>query len=337
MKKRTLKYFIAIFLLSFYSNCQEPITDKDSTFTNTVNETINAERLGYVLSHEHIMSNFGKEPDNVSVYDEAELFEQVIPYLKQLKLAGVHSIFDCTTAYFGRRVDLLKKISDSSGIQIITNTGIYGAANDKYIPQMAYGADAVSLSKIWTEEFEKGIDGTTIKPGFIKLAFDAGPPSEIDKKLFEAGLLTHLNTGLTLAVHTGNNPEAVRLQLALLKKYDVDPSAWIWVHADAMENNELLFEVANNGAWISLDGVNTASVQDYLERLKRFREQGLLQKVLLSHDGNGFPKGGEIRKFDAIPQNLIPMLISNGFTEKEVHQLMVENPKKAFGIIKSKK
>ncbi len=337
MKKRTLKYFIAVFLLSFYSYCQEPNISKDSTIIHTVHGTINSDSLGYVLSHEHIMSNFGAEPDNVAVYDEVELFKQVIPYLKQLKLAGVHSIFDCTTAYFGRRVDLLKKISDFSGIHIITNTGIYGAANDKYIPQMAYDADATSLSKIWTEEFQKGIDGTTIKPGFIKLAFDAGPPSEIDKKLFEAGVLTHLNTGLTLAVHTGNNPEAVRLQLALLKKYDVDQSAWIWVHANAVENDALLFEVATKGAWISLDGVKETSVQDYLERLKRFREQGLLNKVLLSHDGNGFPRGGEIRKFDAIPQNLIPMLISNGFTEKEVHQLMVENPKKAFGIIKSKK
>lgn len=100
----------------------------------TVNGPIESSNLGFALTHEHVMSNFGKAMDITLVYAENKLFGQVIPYLKQLKTLGVDAIFDCTAAYFGRRVDLLKKISDSSDIQIITNTGIYGAANDKYIP-----------------------------------------------------------------------------------------------------------------------------------------------------------------------------------------------------------
>ncbi len=332
-EKNYLIFYIVIFLLPFYTLSQDTTSEKETTLINTVNGTIDADNLGLVLSHEHIMSNFGSNVDSTSIYKEKELFEQVIPYLKKLKAVGVQSIFDCTTAYFGRRVDLLKKISDATGIHIITNTGIYGAANDRYIPPLAYEADLETLSKIWIEEFENGIDGTKIKPGFIKLAFDSGTPSEIDKKLFEAGIRTHLKTGLTLAVHTGNNKEAAQKQLALLEKYNVHPSAWVWVHANAFEDDAFLMEVAKKGAWISLDGVNKNESLLYLERIKRFRKKGILHKILLSHDGNGFPRGGEIRKFDAITQNLVPVLLSNGFTEKEVRQLLVENPKGAYGLI----
>lgn len=298
----------------------------------TVNGPIPIEHLDFTLTHEHIMSNFGKDQNEASQYNEEALFKQVVPYLKQLKSMGVHSIFDCTTAYFGRRVDLLQLISDSTGIQLITNTGFYGAANDRYIPPFAYESSAQKISKIWIAEFQKGIDGTEVKPGFIKLAFDEGPPSEIDTKLFVAGILTHLKTGLTLAVHTGDNPEAVDQQLMLLKKYKVSPRAWVWVHAHKDTDIDRLLKTAAQGAWISLDGMNTSNIGKFIDTINRFKSQNLLHRVLLSHDGNGFPRGGEIRQFETIPKTLIPALLTHGFTEKEINQLMIQNPKNAFTI-----
>ena len=330
MKIFAIKLFLLINLASLLSTCQN---DKTLNQINTVQGSINMSELGISLTHQHIMSNFGKEIGEASNYDSIKLFNQVIPYLKQLKSLGVNSIFDCTTEYFGRRVDLLKKISDSTEVQIITNTGIYGAANDRYIPEFAYNASAKSISEIWIDEFENGIKGTKIKPGFIKLAFDDGmPPSNIDEKLFEAGILTHLSTGLTLAVHTGKNMEAVQLQAELLNEYNIHPSAWIWTHANKVENDNILVDFASKGAWISLDGVNQSNISEYIKRLKFFKQKNLLHKVLVSHDGNGFRNGGEIKKFDAIFENLIPEMLKNGFTDVDINQIMVRNPKEAFCI-----
>lgn len=302
------------------------------TSIHTVQGPIEISELGFALTHEHVMSNFGKALDSTSVYAENELFGQVIPYLKQLKILGVDAIFDCTTAYFGRRVDLLKTISDSSGIHIITNTGIYGGANDRYIPKFAYENDASFISRIWIDEFENGIEKTGIKPGFIKLAFDAGTPSEIDRKLFEAGLLTHLKTGLTLAVHTADNLEAVQLQLKLLEKYRVHPSAWVWVHANKHNDDAELLATASKGAWISLDGANASNLEEYIAKIQKFKANGLLHKILLSHDGNGFPAGRTIRKFDAVIKELIPALLAKGLSKKEIDQIMTQNPRDAFAI-----
>ena len=335
MKIIAIKFFIAINLAALLSTCQD---SKVLNQINTVQGPINVSELGLSLTHEHIMSNYGKELSQASDYDSIKLLNQVIPYLKKLKSLGVNSIFDCTTEYFGRRIDLLKMISDSTEIQIITNTGFYGAANDRYIPEFAYKASAKSISEIWIDEFENGIQGTEIRPGFIKLAFDDGkPPSDIDKKLFEAGILTHISTGLTLAVHTGKNSEALRLQIQLLRDYDVHPSAWIWTHANKVSDDKILIDLAAKGAWISLDGVNESNSYEYMKRIKLFKQNDLLHKILLSHDGNGFPSGGKIRDFEAIFESLIPEMLTNGFTNDNIHQILVRNPQEAFQIRRRKK
>ena len=275
---------------------------EDDEMIHTVTGPVRISELGFSLSHEHIMSNFGKRIDETSVYNEDQLFKQVVPYLEYLKSLGVETIFDCTTKYFGRRVDLLAKFSDTVNIQIITNTGIYGAAGDKYVPSFAYPASVRELARIWIDEFENGIMGSDIKPGFIKLGFDGGKLSKIDKKLFEAGIYAHLSTGLVLAVHTGENIEAVKYQIDLLNHHGVDLSSWIWIHANKYEDDQFLLEIASRGAWISLDGVSS----------------------------HGFPAGGGIRPFEAIMKSLVPAMYDEGFSKQEIDLILIENPKSAF-------
>ena len=46
----------------------------------------------------------------------------------------------------------------------------------------------------------------------------------------------------------------------------------------------------------------------------------------------GEPDGGEFRGFTTISDKLIPALKSSGFTDADIHTLMVDNPAKAFAI-----
>ena len=329
-----LKYIGHLILLLFsISSCQ---VDKKQTqkqgYIYTVKGRLPIDSLNFTLIHEHIMSNFGAESAYFPDYDSVLLFKQVVPYLKKIKSQGVHTIFDCTTAYFGRDVNILKSLSDSIGINIVTNTGYYGAADDRYVPMDVHTMSEEQIAEIWIAEFESGIDQTGIKPGFIKLAFDDGAPSAIDLKLFKAGIITHLRTGLTIAVHTGNNSEASMAQLALLKDFNVDPSAWIWVHAHQVNDQRLLLEAASKGAWISLDGVNEFNIGDFISKIEAFKKQKLLHKILLSHDGDSFPIDGEIRKYQAIKDHLIPALLKSDYTDEEINQLMIINPQEAFSI-----
>ncbi len=325
-------YFLGLFMLILVScNTSQKNSSDQEAYIYSVHGKVEIENLGVSLSHEHIMSRFGLNPAYIGEYDEDSLLMQVVPYLKKVRALGVKTIFDCTTAYFGRNVKLLRKISDASGIEIITNTGYYAGANDRYVPEAAYVSSIEEIAQVWIDEFEKGIDDTGIKPGFIKLAFDKGV-SEIDSKLFTAGILTHLSTGLTMAVHTENNLEAATKMLQLLDQYDVDPAVWVWVHASKVEDVDFLVETAKKGVWLSLDKLKAPETEDYVARLSLLRERGVLKKVLLSHDGNSYNRDRNLKEYDAILTFLIPALKDNGFSDEDINQILVVNPQNAFKI-----
>jgi len=247
---------------------------------------------------------------------------------------GCNTIVECTTAYFGRNVNLLKEISEKAKMNIITNTGWYGAANDRYIPKNAYNMTSEAISGIWVQEWTHGINNTGIKPGFIKLAVDGVPLSAIDKKLVIAGAHAHLKTGLTVQVHTGANKNAAFQQLEAIKKTGMHPSGWIWVHAQNNDQVEPLLYAAKEGAWISLDGVKNDSktINHTLKLLNGLADAGYMNQVFLSHDGNGFPTGGPVRPFEALMTDFIPKLEMEGYSNKAINLLTRKNPQKAFSV-----
>lgn len=318
----------------------------DDQLIMTVTGPIQNNDLGTCLHHEHIISRFGEAPEDLPKYNYDHALSDIVPYLKYMKELGCDSIMCCTTKYFGRDARLLQKVSEASGMQIIANTGFYGAANDRYVPEFAFKQSASEIAQIWIEEFDKGIDGTNIKPGFIKVGIDGGALSEIDAKLVRAGAICHKATGLTLQVHTGDNLEAVNKQLDILKKEGVSPEAWVWIHAQNVNDPENLLEAAKRGAWISLDALRTAnyyeqrksvkiSVNWHLELLQVLKKEDFLKQVLLSHDGSSYPQQGKSKRtFEVLFTTFIPMMKSVGFTNDEIDQLLVKNPKTAYTLKK---
>jgi len=299
----------------------------------TVLGPVDPGKIGPMLPHEHVMSTFGSDPTERPDYATQELFDAVVPYMKSLKKMGLRALADCTTAYFGRDPQVLKDVSEKTGIRILSNTGYYGAANDRYVPAHAYSENAEQLAARWILEWENGIGSTGIRPGFIKTGVDKGPLSEIDGKLVRAAAKTHLKTGLVVAVHTGNSPESARQQLDILREENVHPSAWIWVHANSVEITDELVDTARRGAWIEFDGLAPETVDRHLELVNVMKRNGLLGRVLLSHDGNLFrPENRSSRKFDALFTGLIPVLRKTGYSKTELNQMTVKNPAEAFSV-----
>ena len=82
---------------------------------------------------------------------------------------------------------LLRRLSRASKLHILTNTGYYGAANDKFLPPHAFTESADQLAARWIREAREGIDGTGIKPAFMKIGVDAGPLSDVDAQAGAGG------------------------------------------------------------------------------------------------------------------------------------------------------
>jgi phosphotriesterase-related protein len=311
-------------------------TSKKEGIIMTVNGPIPSGQMGITLTHEHILVDFiGADSINDGRWDRSKVIKIVLPYLNQIKEPGCRTFVDCTPAYLGRDPLLLKSVSDSSGINILTNTGYYGAANNKYVPRFAFDETADQIAQRWIEEWEKGIGTTGIKPGFIKIGVAVGSLSDLHKKLVTAAARAHLRTGLTIASHTGPSTPAFE-ELEILRKEGVSPEAFIWVHAQNEKDITTHIKAAKMGAWISLDGINDENSNDYLRMLKNMKDNGLLGKVLLSQDAGwyhpGEENGGEFRGYTALFSNLLPLLRKENFSDSEIHQLMVINPAEAYTI-----
>ncbi len=302
----------------------------------TVRGPIPAESLGITLPHEHIFLDFiGADQVSHARYDSDEVCAAVLPHLQQYKNIGGQSLVECTPAFIGRDPLLLRRLAESSGLQILTNTGYYGAAQNKYLPRHAYTETASQLSARWLKEWHDGIEGTPVRPGFIKIGVEAGPLSELHRKLVQAAGRTHLDSGLTIAAHTGDGAAALD-ELATLTQLGVAPKAFIWVHAQNEKNAEIHLQAASQGAWVEFDHVTPQSVAEHVRLVRHLKDRGLLHQVLVSHDGGwyeaGKPNGGDFRPYDTVFKEFVPALMRDGFSDHEVHQLLVINPREAFTI-----
>lgn len=304
---------------------------------NTVNGQIPSRKLGKTLAHEHVLVDFiGAEQTSESRWDKLEVVNRMAPYLAEAKTYGVKTIVECTPVFLGRDARMLKMLSDKSGIQIITNTGYYGAVNNKYLPPWAFTETAEQLSQRWIDDFEYGIDGSNIRPGFIKISVDASSSgiSELHKKLVRAAGLTHLKTGMVIYSHTGPGAAAFE-QIEILKELKIHPSAFVWVHAQVEKDKSMFVRAAKSGAWVSLDGI-TGDFDDYADSISLLKNEGLLKHVLISHDAGyyrpGEKDGGEIKGYTDIFKELIPRLTAKGFTKKDIDRLLIDNPAEALTL-----
>ncbi len=312
----------------------------------TVQGAIPSEQMGTSLIHEHVLVDFiGADRVNSNRYDVDEAFRVILPYLRQIRELECQTLVECTPAYIGRDPILLQRLSEASGLHILTNTGYYGAANDQFIPRHAYDETADQLASRWLKEWTDGIDNTGIRPGFIKIGVDSGILSEIDSKLVYAAAITSKQSGLAIASHTGDT-QAALAQMDILQNMDVDLSSFIWVHSqndwqtDPQTNwlEDERVKAAKKGVWISIDNVASDNTDFILEKLLAFKRESVLHRVLLSHDAGwyspGEPNGGNFRPFTTLFTMLIPALKNAGFSQEVLHQILVMNPRNAFTLRK---
>jgi phosphotriesterase-related protein len=261
----------------------------------------------------------------------------MLPRVKEAADRGWKSFFDCTPAFIGRDPRVLRRLSGETGIRFFTNTGWYGAAGDKFLPASAFEESAGQLAARWAAEWHEGIEGTGIRPGFIKIGVDAGPLSAIDRKIVVAAARAHLLTGLTIACHTGEGTAALET-LDAVEGEGVSADALIVVHADGIKPADVQARLAARGAYVELDGVGGRPVESHVAMIIALLEAGHGGRLLLSHDAGWYTAGEEdggkdrVRPFTALSDHLLPALEDEGVKPGILRGLVEENPWRAFQV-----
>lgn len=301
-------------------------------FIQTVLGPISASQFGFALTHEHVMCDFiGADKTGPHRWNVDEVVRTMRPYLEALKQTGVTGFVDCTPAYIGRDPRVLKTLAQLTGLHILTNTGYYGGAKDKFVPKHAYAESETQLAARWIDECRHGIEGTGVKPGFMKIGVDeakAGQLSPIDAKLVRAAALASAETGLAVVCHTGGASGG----LAAAKLFPGNKAKFIVAHSDGhgLDTNR---QIAGLGAWVSFDAVSRKPIETHLQLVQAMIEQHS-DRLLLSHD-NGWYAVGEpqkIRGYTYLPDTFIPALRHAGIPDTIIRKLTIHNPASAFAI-----
>jgi predicted metal-dependent phosphotriesterase family hydrolase len=315
----------------------------NATVVETVRGPVAPADLGVTLTHEHLFMNLSAprlDPADEHTrpgWREIVLddLNAMLRELADISAAGGAAVLEASTAGMGRRPDLLRAVSETSGVHIICVTGIY---TREFHPANIATALVEELAAEMVGELNVGIDGSGIRAGAIKLASSVSPLAGDERKAFQAGGRAHVATGTAITTHTSPWP-ALSLpggtmgleQLDLLEAEGVDPTRVIIGHCDLNPQPDHHLALARRGAYVQYDHIGSArfSSDDLrIAAILQLFEHGHGDRVLLSHDlarpsGNR-ARGGIGRAFAL--RELVPRLRAAGLGDAELRQILVENP-----------
>jgi len=305
---------------------------------HTIKGPIEIDALGLTLPHEHLFTDLrGPSVPDYARGEPSAVVKVVEPYLAEASAVGVTTLVECSTVGVGRNVPVLRSLAEVTSIHIIAPTGVY---RDAYIPETLREISEHDLAELWTTELTEGIEETSIRAGFIKLAMSDDGPTALEIRNLKAAVKASQNTGAVIASHTIGGKVA-RKEMDVLEEAGLDLQRFIWIHAQTEPDISILEEATRRGAYVELDSVGAPhqSQTELLETTIALIEAGFADHILLSHDAgwynparsDGLPEEG-FRGYTALARDFLPELLKRGINEEQVRLITVNNPAKAFAF-----
>ncbi len=336
-----------------YSNNNTPVkrTARTPGIVQTIQGPLDASKLGFTLPHEHILASSAGFWRTWPEYfgGKTEFVNKVVDKLKAAREAGVDTIVDVTPADVGRDIRLIEEVSRKSGMQIIACTGHW------LYPSMFMAARTVEeLTEFFILEIDRGIEGTGIKPGVIKVAADQEGITPFIDKALRAAARASKATGVPVTTHTNTAVRTGGKQADIFEEESLNPHMVCLGHCDDTDDLLYLTGLAERGYTLGMDHItwgtsaakaanaDTLSWQQRAQSIKKLIDAGFGDKIFLSNDwyfdlsmaGTGFMAAKDNTNPDGILFNnrkTIPFLKKIGVTDQKIDTITVENPKRFFG------
>ncbi len=301
---------------------------------NTVTGPVDSGRLGFTLSHEHvmIMAAWRYLP---FLFDRDGSVAKGIRLLKAAKSGGVDSLIELSTIDIGREVLVMQEISEATGVNIIAATGLW-----RPIPFVFWQRDADFIARFMFHEIEHGIDGTSVKPGVIKMASDAEGVTELAEKALRAAARVAKETGVPISTHQWAPEEVGRRQVEVLVDEGVPMHLVCIGHSADTPDDAFLEDLLKEGCYLSMNrypaGFGGLQWHDRNATVKRLIDRGWASRIMLGHDYP--PKSVMVDTVDEpeddpvrytfLKRVAIPGLISDGVSEDQIRLIMEEVPRR---------
>src|SRR5213075_3205133 len=212
---------------------------------------VDASELGRTLIHEH----FRRRDEAVAhqwphVYDEDEEWRLSIEQANAVKGHGIKTIVEPTAMLLGRNVDLLKRIGDETGLNIVPCTGIY---TYDHLPQFFQNRDADAMADLFVHDIEQGIQGTDIKAAFIKCAADEPGVVENIEKVHRAAARASMRTGAPIMAHSRPASNTGPRQVEIFLEEGVEPERIQIAHTGDTDDLDYIERLLDTGVFVGMD------------------------------------------------------------------------------------
>lgn len=306
----------------------------------TVTGPMPASALGVVDAHDHLFLRTpalpGEEFDDVE-RSTAEVLEG--------KASGIGAIVDMTPIGLGRRPDLLRAVSQTTGLPIIAATGYH---RDAHYPNghWLHDASVETLADRIVRDLEVGMhptdwDDPAVPPdasraGAIKAGTSYHRSSESELRRLEACAIGSQRGGAAILVHTEIGTFGHEI-VDILTGHGVAPHRIILAHLDRNPDPELHAEIAGRGVYLEYDTMGRTKYRpdsQLLDLVERMVNTGHGARLLLGQD---IGRRSMLRAYGGGPgmrylmERFVPRVrrrIGDGATDA----ILVANPARAFAL-----
>ncbi|MBI2187689.1 MAG: hypothetical protein HYU37_11330 [Acidobacteria bacterium] len=317
----------------------------------TVTGGIDPARLGFTLSHEHICAaSAGLWQAWPELFGgRAAFIRTAVDQLRQAKDEGVDTIIDVTTVDLGRDIRLLGEVARKSGMQIIAATGHW------LDPSRSMTARTVEeLAEFFVREIERGIEGTDIRAGIIKVA-TGGTIDPFAEKALRAAARASKATGVPITTHAPGADRAGDTQAAIFESEGLAPATVCIGHTD---NSPADYQagLVTRGYYLGMDQLprggpappgtplqapNALTWEQRYAQIKTLVDAGFAPRLMLGNDHSIAmslqPTAADRLRLAQNPDGVLfvsrkalPALRKAGVSEEAIRTMTVEAPRRFF-------
>jgi phosphotriesterase-related protein len=298
--------------------------------------------------HEHLMIGYPgwESHGNKPGATPEERFSICVDRVEEIKALGFSSMLDPCPSDLGRDVELMAKVAQKTGFQIVCATGLY-KQSEGGVPywhfKSNFGGVREEMTELFVEELTNGIGGTGIRAGIIKVATGPGRMTDYERTVFEAAAEASVETGAPVTTHTDQGTMG-DLQQELLTGKGVPAHRVLIGHSCGTADTDYHLTIARGGSYLGFDRFGLEALQPDAERvaaLLRLLEAGAGDRVVVSHDsvwcwrGQPIPPAvlavmTETWNPSHFSERIVPQLREGGATDEQIDRLLIDNPRRFF-------
>jgi phosphotriesterase-related protein len=264
----------------------------DDLVLETVTGRIRGADVTFAMAHEHLFVDFlGPTDPGYMDVDWTAVTAACVASVNVLRAQGVNLLVDWTNLGVGRAVLLLRDVSRQTGMQILSPTGIYKSL----IPPAFASMTVDEIAARFYEELTTGIDGTSIRANWIKIATTEAGPTKTDTRIHRAAARAAKRAGATISAHTPFT-DATLAVVKTLTQEGFDLRRFVWGHAQPSPVEDHI-KLARRGAMVEYDAISTyvdtffhgpTDDESMLARVEAMVDAGYGDRVMVTTDSSVF-------------------------------------------------